>query len=434
MPIAAGIGESFDEVLSNPMRRHDASPQRPFAGIAGIIRILRNVEVFVISFGDALRTGAPKRSGRAVQPADLSIVNEIEAAIDASSAEKGLQTIKRVTDLFLLSAGGFDDEQIAVFDNVLDRLVKTIELRAIADVSARIALAELSSQLALITQAPPSVIRRLARNDEITIAGPVLSESGRLTPEDLVELAQTKPQPHLLAIAGRWWLKEVITDALLARQYPAVSRRVISNPGARVSAAGFAMVLAQAESDPELAVETGIRADLPADLRKKLIETATETVRSRLLSRAPSHLFEDIRSAIVAVSAGIDRQMSQTRDFAAAQRLVRTLSEKGELSEATLFGFARQRKYEETVAALAELSRSSIELIRPVMQSLRDDGILVPCKAAGLRWETVHAVLDSRFVTGKTGPQDLTRAQAQYRKLTTEEAQRLLRFWQVRPS
>ena len=368
-----------------------------------------------------------------MQPADLSIVSELEAAIDASSAEKGLRTIRRVTDLFLLSADRFDDEQIALFDNVLDRLVKTIELRAIADVSARIALAELSSQLALISRAPPSVIRRLARNDEIAIAGPVLSESGRLSADDLVELAQTRPQPHLLAIAGRWWLKEVVTETLLARRYPAVSRRVASNPGAKVSAAGFAMILAQAENDPELAVETGIRTDLPAELRNRLVEAATEAVRTRLLARAPAHLFEDIRSAIVAVSAGINRKMSDAHDFTAAAGLVRTLKDSGRLTEATLFGFARQRKYEETVAALAELSQSSIEVIRPVMQSLRYDGVLIPCRAAGLRWETVQAVLDSRYVTGKAQPQELANAQAQYRMLTAENARRLLRFWQVRP-
>jgi uncharacterized protein (DUF2336 family) len=209
------------------------------------------------------------------------------------------------------------------------------------DVSARIALAELSSQLALIPQAPPSVIRRLARNDEITIAGPVLSESGRLGEDDLIELARTKPQSHLLAMAGRWWLKDVVTDVLLARQYPAVSRRVVGNPGARISAAGFALVLAQAESDPDLAVETGIRTDLPADLRDRLVEAATEAVRTRLLACAPAHLFEDIRSAILAASAGIDRKMSAVHDFAAATRLMRTLKESGELSEATLLGFAR---------------------------------------------------------------------------------------------
>jgi len=63
----------------------------------------------------------------------------------------------------------------------------------------------------------------------------------------------------------------------------------------------------------------------------------------------------------------------------------------------------KQRKYEETVAALAELSRSNIDVIRPLMQSLRDDGILVPCKVAGLAWETVSAVLESRFATGSVG-------------------------------
>ena len=364
--------------------------------------------------------------------AALSIVDEVEAAISTGSAEKRLETIKRVTDLFLSSSGSFNDEQIELFDDVLERLIKTIELRAIADVGARIALAEMSLQLAAVAQAPPSVVRRLARHDEIAIAGPVLTESARLSTEDLVELAETKSEPHLLAISGRWWLHEVVTDALLARRYPAVSRRIINNPGARVSAAGFAIVVAQAESDPELAVETGIRVDLPPALRRQLLSNATEVVRSRLLSRAPPHVFEEIRSAIVAVSAGVDREMSRIRDFATAKRFVALLNDNGELSEATLFGFAKQRKYEETVAALAELSQSTIEVIRPLMQSLRGDGVLIPCRVAGLGWETVHAVLESRFATGAMGPHELAEAKGQFARLTTDNARRLLRFWQVR--
>ena len=79
--------------------------------------------------------------------ADLSIVDEVELAINAGSAEKPLETIKRVPDLFLSSAGSFNGEQIELFDNVLERLIKTIEIRAIADVSSRIALAELSVNL-----------------------------------------------------------------------------------------------------------------------------------------------------------------------------------------------------------------------------------------------------------------------------------------------
>jgi uncharacterized protein (DUF2336 family) len=366
--------------------------------------------------------------------ANLSIVNEVEAAINVGSAEKLLDTIKRVTDLFVASAGIFNSEQIELFDDVLERLFKTIEIRAIADVSARIALAEISVQLAPIAQAPPAVVRRLAKNDAIAVAGPVLTESARLSTEDLVEIAETKGEQHLLAISGRWWLKEVVTDALLARRYPTVSRRIVNNPGARVSAAGFAIIMAQAESDPELAVETGIRVDLPSELRKQLLRDATAAVRSRLLSRAPPHLFEEIRSAIAAVSARADREMSNVRDFTAAKRFVARLKVHGELNEETLLGFTKQRKYEETLASLAELSQSTIEVVRPLMQSLRDDGVLIPCKAAGLSWETVQAILESRFATGSIGPHDLAKAKSQFAKITTENARRLLRFWQVRSS
>jgi uncharacterized protein (DUF2336 family) len=366
--------------------------------------------------------------------AAFSIVDEVETAINAGSAEKRLETIKRVTDLFLASAGSFDGEQIKLFDVVLERLVKTIEIRAIADVGARIALAEMSRQLAPIAQSPPSVVRRLAKNDEIAIAGPVLTESARLCAEDLVEIAETKGEQHLLAISGRWWLNEVVTDAILARRYPTVSRRIVNNPGARVSAAGFAIVVAQAESDPELAVETGIRVDLPPELRHQLLSRATEAVRARLLAHAPPHVFEEIRSAIAAVATGVNREMSKARDFTAAKRFVTLLNANGELNEATLLGFAKQRKYEETVAALAALSQSTVEVIRPLMQSLRDDGVLIPCKVAGLRWETVSAILESRFATGSMGPHELEKIRGQFSRITNENARRLLRFWQVRSS
>ena len=123
--------------------------------------------------------------------AELSLIDEVESAIRLGSAEKGLETARRVTDLFLSSAGHFNDEQIALFDDVLARLIGTIELRAIADMGARIALAEISAQLAPIAQAPPSVIRRLAGNDEIWISAAVVMESARLDDDALVELAAT---------------------------------------------------------------------------------------------------------------------------------------------------------------------------------------------------------------------------------------------------
>jgi uncharacterized protein (DUF2336 family) len=367
-------------------------------------------------------------------PAGQSIIDDIEAAIGAGSDVKCRETARRVTDLFLASAGSFSDEQVELFDHVLARLIKAIEQCALADLGARTALADISMQLAPIAQAPPSVVLRLARNDEIRIAAPVLQESARLADDDLVEIAKTKGEQHLLAISGRWWLKEAVTDALLSRRFASVSRRVVGNPGARVSADGFAIIVAQAQYNAELAVEAGIRVDLPADLRRRLLSQATDAVRAKLLSRAPPHLFEEIRNAIAASADSADREMSRVRDFTAAKRFVAELKNKGELNEAMLASFARQKKYEETVAALAVLAQSTIDVVRPLMQNLRDDGLLVACKAAKLSWETTSAVLECRYSTGSPGAAELARTRHHFNGMTTENARRMLSFWQVRAS
>ena len=47
------------------------------------------------------------------------LLDELELAIQVGSAEKRLQTLGRVTDLFLGGADRFNDEQIGVFDDVL---------------------------------------------------------------------------------------------------------------------------------------------------------------------------------------------------------------------------------------------------------------------------------------------------------------------------
>src|ERR1700753_4339751 len=112
-----------------------------------------------------------------------------------------------------------------------------------------------------------------------------------------------------------------------------------------------------------------------------------------------------------------------------AKELVANLKDDGKLTMASLSSLARQKRYEETVAALAELSKSSIEIVRPLMQSLRSDGILVPCRVAGLDWETGLAVLDCRFSTGATAETEAANLRRQYVIMTTENALRMLNLW-----
>ena len=103
------------------------------------------------------------------------------------------ETLRRVTDLFLAGADRFTEDQVLLFENVLGFLVQRIETRA---------RAELSTRLALVGNAPSRVIRRLALDDEIMVAEPVLAGSPRLTADDLIQVASTKSQGHLLGHFG----------------------------------------------------------------------------------------------------------------------------------------------------------------------------------------------------------------------------------------
>ena len=78
-------------------------------------------------------------------------------------------------------------------------------------------------------------MRRLAKDDDIAVAGPVLAQSPRLAEADLVDIARTKSQAHLLAISGRAGIGEAVTDVLVRRGDREVVRSVADNQPAQLS-------------------------------------------------------------------------------------------------------------------------------------------------------------------------------------------------------
>lgn len=357
----------------------------------------------------------------AVQNAEASLFDELDIALRSGSPEKRATMLRRVTDLFLYDANRLNDEQVGVFDHVLCHLITKIETRALVEVSAR---------LASIGNAPTALTRQLAEHDEIEVAGPVLSITNRLTTDDLVEIAKTKSQAHLFAISGRAHIEPAVTDVLLNRGNRAVIHNVANNSGAKLSDRGFAVLLKASETDHSLAEKTGLRLDLPLSVLKDLLLRATEAVRARLFSRTPPELQEEVRRALQIAVEEVDRETGTARDFWSAKRFVELLKERNELDEAVLLKFAQARKYEETTAALALLASAPIEIIRPLMESPRDEGLLIPCRAAGCCWETLRAILQCKASPGAAKNHE--NLEADFARLSKSNAQRLLRFWQIR--
>lgn len=223
----------------------------------------------------------------------VSVIGELEAVLKDGSPAKRIEALRRITDLFLNDADRLNEQQIKVFDDVIVHLIQRIETKA---------LIHLSTILAPVDNAPIEVIRCLANDEDIGVAGPVLAGSKRLSSDDLIRIAETRSQQHLLAIYGRASLEEAITDVLVRRGDRNVAHSLAQNSGARFSEKGYAILVKKAESDDGLTEKLGQRLDIPAQLLKQLLSRATDTVRSRLLASAPAEARTQIQFTLASIA------------------------------------------------------------------------------------------------------------------------------------
>lgn len=190
-------------------------------------------------------------------PESQSLIAELDETLSKIPNARQLVILKRVTDLFLLGADSYSDEQIAIFDDVICRLIEN---------TGQAALVELSDRLASVVKGPENVMAQLSGSDDIAISGPALANSSTLPDRVLVAIAGKKGQKQLSAIAGRKEISEAVTNVLVERGDAEVSRKVSANLGARISETGFVKLINKAKKDRALANAISSRTDLPEEL------------------------------------------------------------------------------------------------------------------------------------------------------------------------
>ncbi len=351
-----------------------------------------------------------------------SLIAELDEALAGTGNARRVETLRRVTDLFLANADRYDAGQIEIFDDVLGRMIEYIEDHA---------LAELSKRLAPVGAAPPNVVRNLAMRDSIDIAGPVIEQSSSLSTPDLVAIAATKSQDHLLAVSARSSLEEAVTDVLVERGNNAVARKVAVNQGAQFSQTGLAALVERAARDNDLAESLKRRSDIPPLLFQTLIRTATAIVRPRLLAAVDVEFDREIADALRNAAHELEKAQP-ARNYSAAKRFIMPLHHDGKLNARVMAELVRSKRVDDLVFAFSLLCSSRLEIIEQLVHGSQADALLIPCKVADLPWPTVKGMLQLNPVHGTLSPAKFEQLSADYRKLSVETAQRILRFWQVR--
>ena len=352
-----------------------------------------------------------------------SILDELEASLASGNVQHRLNVLQRVTDLFVAGSSRYSGVEIALFDDVLSRLIAEIEMEA---------RARLSQRLATLANAPPGVIRRLAFDDEIQVAAPVLSGSPQLSDADLVENAATKSQDHLYAIAQRLRLSEAVTDVLIERGNRKVVSRVARNNGAQLSFKTYERLVRHARDDRRLVLTIGRRNDIPRQCFLKLLENASAEVRRKLEAMNPQAARE-IRETVAEVAETMQREVRDaSRGHQTAARDARHLFRSHRLSEANVHAAASKQQFAKTAAALAMLGPFPIELVERVLVDKGTETVLILAKAAGCSWATTKAMLIMHSAGRGLSVQDLEAASGRFERLSRETARQVVKFYERR--
>jgi uncharacterized protein (DUF2336 family) len=353
-----------------------------------------------------------------------TLLRDLETTMVRGSTDDRTQILSRLTDLFLSTAAVMDEDQVGIFDVVIGRLSRAIELRA------RI---ELSERLAPVPNAPAGVVRQLAL-DEIAVARPVLVESKRLTDQDLVAIAAAKGRDHMVAITQRTDLGEPVTDFLILRGGRIVTHAIAANQTARFSHHGMGVLVMRAVQDEVLQTALGDRSDLPADLGAQLMVAAKNSARRRITASLDPDMAGEIDGAVergaqaVAAQAQIHGNLGAVNEALAE---INRLNDAGQLDEQAVARFAAAGATEQAICAVAVLAQLSLPAAEQVVLGADRDAVLLVARGLGWSWDTAAALIGLRKDFGKSDAA-VERARQHFRTLAQPTAQRVLGFLRMR--
>lgn len=346
---------------------------------------------------------------------------DLDEAILRGTNETRTRALDYAIDLLL--SGTYKDADIATFGEVIARLADEIEVAARADLARRVARSD---------KAPINLLNKLARDDAIEVAEPVLSESERLDNSTLVNIVLTKSQAHLLAISRRKSLDVAVTDVLVIRGDKAVVASTASNEGAKFSDFGFLHLVKRAEGDSILAEHLGLRKDIPRRLFQQLIAKASKDVKKRLLHERAA-FDQQVEQSLSDVTARLHSKFGPaSKSFFAAKRVVSAQHRLGHLNESSVADYAASHKFDEVIVGLSLLSALPFDATERVLFDSDRDMLLVVTKALDFHWSTTMSLLflgaANHLMTGG----ELRELEARFERRTVKACRTVLEHYYAR--
>ncbi|BDG70193.1 DUF2336 domain-containing protein [Roseomonas fluvialis] len=243
-----------------------------------------------------------------------------------------------------------------------------------------------------LPDAPREMVRALAADRDIRVAGPVIRLSPLLAEEDLLALVDAPPlRETLTAVARRPGISETVADALVATGDALAIGTLLRNHTAAIRESTLDALVVQAAEHTAWQEPLVRRPYLPPRAAVALAAFIAEELLAPLAARTdlPAQATAQVRAAVATRLAGAAREGESAADSANRAAI---LADAGALNDAVLLRAAHGGEVAFVAAALATLSRMPRSAIDHAIATRCAKSVAGMCRQAGLAAATAEAV------------------------------------------
>lgn len=337
------------------------------------------------------------------------------------SGDRRRELMHRLADLFFQMGPQEDGPELELFDDVLSQLSGELETAVRAELANRMAHARLP---------PPMLIRSLAFDESIDVCSPVLQLSRGVVEQDLLEVAQTRSQDHLRAIARRVDLPTSVAGVIVERAEEATLGVLLANASVSLTRKAQERLVDRALENPALQAAVVRYARLPTDLLNGMYFVVEARLRTAILQRNAQINAEELDEALRRTRGRVSRRTTPLpTDFNKAVKTVKAAELEGVISPGALVGFLRSGDITAFLVALTRLTGVSFDVARAIHERRELDALAIVCKSAGFD-RAVYITLAVLVLVGEPNPMGRAREYGEvYDALEPEVAWRTLQFW-----
>jgi uncharacterized protein (DUF2336 family) len=269
-------------------------------------------------------------------------------------------------------------------DQVRERVVEMVE--TLARDSAMRVRQMVAEALKDVADAPPEIIKRLARDAELAVSRPVLRFSPLLTDQDLLDIIAGGPvSGALVAIAERDNVSAAVSDAIVGTEEEPAVAALLANPSAQIREDTLDLIVDRAPPRTSWHAPLVARPVLPTRAARRIASFIAEALLKKLQKR--TDLDPEAKAAVaseVRKRLDQDKDEDETDDSESPEAAAKRMMDAGELDEDTIAFAMTEGKRSFVMAALALKSKIKPEIVDKILSARSAKGVTALAWKAGM--------------------------------------------------